>query len=482
MAIYEREPGSEQPYWGLGPFKVRLPLVHYRLEAAEFVQGLILFVVSLGMIPLLEQYLGVPYDIALAYVVVCGVGFLLPTLLGVPMVPGWITPAIPVVVLFLGDFEPGPESIQALFALQFLVFLIMFILGITRWGEKLIRAVPASIKAGILIGAGIAAIMGEVGEGEIFFDAPISLTVGALLALCFLYSKTFLYYAGKNQILGVISSYGLAPAIIVGVVVAYVFGEFPRPEVEWGITSPDFVGMWSYLPFTVGFPSPEVFLLAVPTALIAYVIAFGDMIVGNALIQQADEDRPDEKIDAGLTRLHLVTSLRNLLHSFFAPYPGLAGPVFTAPHAAIVARYRLGKYNIGRKPMDSIHGGMGSFWIAGFIALFVLPLVTVFQPVLPLTLALTLVLTGYVTIAVGMGQITTTTQRGVAGVTAVVLALHGAIAGVAVGLALYFLIEWSGKESKTKTEPRRPDTATSSSSTEQPAEDDHGDHEKPKDD
>ena len=107
MQLKHRQHGEEQPYWPLGPFKVRLPFVHYRWEMAEMIQGLIMFVVSLAMIPLLEQYLGLPYDIALAFVVVCGIGFMLPALLGVPMVPGWITPAVPVVLVFLGDFEPG---------------------------------------------------------------------------------------------------------------------------------------------------------------------------------------------------------------------------------------------------------------------------------------------------------------------------------------------------------------------------------------
>ena len=70
MQIYKRRDGDEQPYWPFGPFKVRLPFVHYRWETAEMLQALIMFVVSLAMIPLLEKYLGLPYDVALAYVVV----------------------------------------------------------------------------------------------------------------------------------------------------------------------------------------------------------------------------------------------------------------------------------------------------------------------------------------------------------------------------------------------------------------------------
>lgn len=77
MQLKQREHGEEQPYWPAGPFKIRLPFIHYRWEMAEMIQGLIMFVVSLAMIPLLEQYLGLPYDVALAFVVVCGIGFML---------------------------------------------------------------------------------------------------------------------------------------------------------------------------------------------------------------------------------------------------------------------------------------------------------------------------------------------------------------------------------------------------------------------
>ncbi|HAV88477.1 MAG TPA: xanthine/uracil/vitamin C permease, partial [Pseudomonas sp.] len=46
-----------------------------------------------------------------------------------------------------------------------------------------------------------------------------------------------------------------------------------------------------------GFPDAQVFMLAVPTAVIAYIIAFGDIIVGQSLMQRADELRTDEKIE-----------------------------------------------------------------------------------------------------------------------------------------------------------------------------------------
>ena len=118
MQIQPRREGEEQPYWPAGPFKIRLPFVHYRWEMPETIQALVMFVVGLAMIPLLEKYLGMPYEAALAFTFIAGLGYMLPALLGVPLVPGWITPAIPVVILFLNGYEPGPDAIKALFALQ----------------------------------------------------------------------------------------------------------------------------------------------------------------------------------------------------------------------------------------------------------------------------------------------------------------------------------------------------------------------------
>ncbi|RDB41967.1 xanthine/uracil/vitamin C permease [Halomonas sp. DQ26W] len=436
MQIYKREHGEEQPYWPAGPFKIRLPFIHYRWEMAEMVQALIMFVVSLAMIPLLEQYLGLPYDVALAYVVVCGIGFMLPAMMGVPFVPGWITPAIPMVVLFLGDFEPGVEAIQALFALQFLVFLIFLILGITRLGSNLVNIIPRSMKGGIIIGAGVAAIIGEIGEGGRLAETPISLIIGGLVCAYLMFSLSFKHLVDKSDLARKVANYGMVPGMVIAILVGFLVTEYPFPDVEFGITQPAFAEMWSYLPFMVGFPGLDIFMLAIPTALIAYIIAFGDIIVGKTLLDRVDHLRQDEKIDTNIDRVHLVTAIRNALHAFFAPYPGLAGPIWTAVAATMAERYKY-----GRNAMESIHSGSGTFWITGFIALFILPLVSFFQPVLPIALSLTLLLTGYICIMVGLEQLETQVERGVGGVMAVVLAVYGAGWGLATGALLYIIVE-----------------------------------------
>ncbi|WP_134702069.1 solute carrier family 23 protein [Ammoniphilus sp. YIM 78166] len=452
MALNERKDGQEQPFWPVGPFKVRLPFIHYRWEKAEFVQALIMFVVSLGMIPLLTQYLGLPYEVALAYVFIGGVGFMLPALLGVAMVPGWITPAIPVVLLYLGKFEPGPEAIKALFALQILVFAIFFVLGITKLGGKLVNIVPNSLKAGIMIGAGIAALTGEIQAGGRLYNTPISLIIGSLLAVYILFSLSYRTLVQKAKFARVIANYGLVPAMIAAMLIGWGVKEYKFPDVQWGITQPAFGDMWNYLPFTVGFPTIDMFLLAVPTALIAYIIAFGDIIVGNTLLDQGAKVRKDEHIDINVDRVHLVTAMRNLLHSFFAPYPGLAGPLWTPVQATMMERYKY-----GRTAMDSIYSGSGTFWIAGFIALFILPLVSIFQPILPIALSLSLIITGYVCISVGIEQLQTNTERGVAGMMAVVLAVHGATYGLLAGVVLYFIVEKKSLFAKKTQETHLPE-------------------------
>lgn len=91
--------------------------------------------------------------------------------------------------------------------------------------------------------------------------------------------------------------------------------------------------------------------------------------------------------------------------------------------------------------MESIYSGAGTFWITGFLALFVLPLVSFFQPVLPIALSLTLVLTGYICLMVGFEQLENNTERGIAGTMGVVLAVYGAGWGLATGAVLYILVE-----------------------------------------
>ena len=76
-----------------------------------------------------------------------------------------LTPMLPLVIIFLGDFEPGPEAIQALVAVQIISALIFLIMRLTGLGNIVTKILPSSIKGGIILGAGIAAITGELQQG-----------------------------------------------------------------------------------------------------------------------------------------------------------------------------------------------------------------------------------------------------------------------------------------------------------------------------
>lgn len=175
---------------------------------------------------------------------------------------GWITPAIPVVLLFLGNFEPGPEAIRALVGLQLLVTAIFFILGITRLGSKLVDLFPDSIKAGILMGAGIAALTGEISEGGRLASTPVSLVIGFLVTAYVLFSLNFRDYVDNHKWAKVIAGYGMVPGTLVAMAVGWMVSEYPLPNIEFGFSTPAFGKMIDYLPFTVGLPTLEMLWLA----------------------------------------------------------------------------------------------------------------------------------------------------------------------------------------------------------------------------
>jgi hypothetical protein len=303
----------------------------------------------------------------------------------------------------------------------------------------LVSFIPNSLKAGIIIGAGIAALMGEIKVGGRVEATPVSLIIGAIISAYVLFSVSFKDKIQNNRYAKMLANLGMISGMLVAMIIGWVIGEYPLPNIEWGITQPNFGLMTDYLVFNVGIPDISVFLLAFPTAMIAYVIAFGDILVGKALSERVDSIRPDEKIETNITRIHIVTGIRNGVHALFAPWPGLAGPIWTAAHATLAERYAL-----GRKAMDSIYSGGGTFWWTGLIAIFMLPLVTLFKPVLPIALSLTLLLTAYICIMVGIEQLKNSAERGVAGIVAVTLAMPAAqstIYAIVIGIVLYILIE-----------------------------------------
>jgi len=437
MAL-EREEGKEQPYIPAGIFKIRLPFIHYRWEISECLQAILMCATCLGAIPVLMDVLGVPYEVAWSMVIINGFFYCLHALLGDPVVPGWITPALPLVTAFLTLSEQGPERIQTMIALQLVVGIIFLFMGLTGLASKIIGAIPNTIKAGILVGAGLSAIMGEFKDGGRVGLYPVTVLIGSVIAYFLLFSILFKRMKAGNKLWYLVGNFGMLPAIIVAIIVGPLSGELETPPLVLGsiIKIPEFGTILRTIsPFAVGFPGVDKFLATIPTAIAVYIISFGDFVSSEQLISNAAERRTDEKIDFNANRSNIISALRNLIQAVICPYPNLCGPLWAAVTAAIAERYKD-----GRKAMDSIYSGVGTFRWSTFICVALVPVASFVQPILPAALSLTLIVQGYVCCQIGLKMVRTDTEHGLAGVMAAVLAIKGATWGLAVGVVLYILI------------------------------------------
>lgn len=170
--LHQQDLGVEAPYWPVGPFKVRLPFIHYRFEISDYMQGLLMCAVDLAAIPLMTEFLGMPFEVALAVVILNGLLYLTHHLLGDPVVPGWITPAIPLLMAYCSQFPEGPERVHALIAFQLMLGAFSIGLGMTGMARKVVSLVPSALKAGIIMGAGLSAVVTVFKEGGRFDSFP----------------------------------------------------------------------------------------------------------------------------------------------------------------------------------------------------------------------------------------------------------------------------------------------------------------------
>lgn len=436
--MYRRITGEEQPHLKIGPFKVRFPFIHYRFETSEGIQGILMCATCLGAIPMLTEGLGIPFELAWSMVIINGLLYNLHALLGDPVVPGWITPSIPLTMAYLTKFTVGTERIQAMIALQLLVAVIFLLMGITGLAGKLMKIIPTSIKSGILLGAGFAAIIGEFGIKGRFNLYPFSIAIGTILSFFLLFSEKFIKWRKEYKTIAILGKYGMLPAIIASIIVAPLFKELPFPIIKIGtfIKIPEFTKILNEVSvFGVGFPSINLFIKAVPMAIMVYIIAFGDFVTSGALLSEADRIRVDEIIEFNSNRSNLVSGIRNLIEGLLIPYIPLCGPLWAAVSAAVFERYKE-----GRESMDSVFSGVGSFRISTFLSVAIVPIVSLVQPTLPVALSLTLLVQGFVCTRLAMSLCKKNVDMGIAGVMASIIAIKGAAWGLGVGILLVVLL------------------------------------------
>lgn len=453
-----REDGSEQPY-AAGKLKIRLPFLHYRIEYQDFIQGAILSCVPLGITAAMVKVLGIPIEIAVLMVVINNFLYLLHTSFGDPSIAGWITAGIPLYISYLNSFTPGPERIKALIALQLLVGLIFLVLGLTGITKYVIRHFPVSMRAGILLGAGFASLMRVFNPAQPFIGKmPIAFLSAAVISCFILFSARGLLYRKKYGWFAWVASFGIAPGFLFGYLIGLVTGEIPPPAGLFDrflIALPlgDMITQFSAL--GIGWPSFGAIAAAISMAVVAYVLAFGDILVLEALIEDSNNARPDEKITFNVSRNHIITSVRNILEGITMPYLPLCGPQWTGGQALVVNRFK----HSTPEQEPSYWGGATSIFWGMSIAMIFHPVVQLILPAKLIGFGLTLFIQGYLCVYIAFSMCETNVQRGIAGVMGAVLVTanyvklwgspfwSGPTMALIIGAVLFFALEYEGRQS-----------------------------------
>lgn len=437
--VLKRKEGQAQPYIPLGPFQLRLPVLHYRFEIPDYIQGLLMCAVCLGAIPMLQEYLGMPFEIALTIVILNGFFYLLHSHLGDPVIPGWVTPAIPLLLLWLKTFPMGVDRIHALIAFEMELGIVAFLLGASGLAKKFVDIVPDALKSGILLGAGVAAVKLVFDPGQKFDTAPYTITIAIGLAFYILFSNHFKAQKKKHKVLKYVSDLGLVPPLVLAIIIAPLLGELPWPSIQFGFSVPQFYALftqWTPFAANVGWPDLSLYIKALPLVIAIYIILFGELIQADALIDEAREVRHgDEDIHFDPNRNNMIVGIRNFTMSMIGPDLTMCGPLWAAMQVVTCERYKQGP-----EAMDSLYGGVASFRLGTFTGYFLTPIVTLVKPILPIALSLTMLVQGYVAVRVGILKARTFNDLGIAGIVAAVLISRGAAYALGVGAVLCALI------------------------------------------
>ncbi|QDU80410.1 hypothetical protein Pla110_21390 [Polystyrenella longa] len=463
-----RTPGQVQPGINWGPFTLRIPFYHTRPEWPEFLQGIFVAgATGLAVIHILVADFGLTFEEAVACAFIQSVLIGSATIVfGEPFAPGWITPALPLVLNLIattGDGESelysSSEKFQLMTAVSLNFAILLFLLGVTGLGKRFILWLPDALKGGIILGAAIAALKRIlVDDADRFLDPhPVSTIVAVSCCLILSFSIPFQRWKRRYKPLALIASLGLLPGFVAAAIVGSMVpsGNIDPetgkaiPELvfnfQWGFQIPPFADMLAKAsPFSIGWPTMEMYLTTFPLALIGYVIVFGDLITGHEILKDAIPDRPDDKIEVDFNRSHYSLAIRNVLMGLFAPLFPTQGALWTGVHVIIVQRWRE-----GAQSMESLYSGIASYYVFGIPMLYlVTPVIMLLSPLLGIALALTLILTGFACAYVAMGIPKTQIERGVAILTAVCLAFFSSPwIGMAVGvLATIFLVGFPTKK------------------------------------
>jgi hypothetical protein len=319
-----------------GPFTARIPFIHIKFRGAEFFQGLVIAgATAFAAVPI-AMGLGLTFEegVALSFIAgtLIGAG---PIFFGEPMAPGWVTPAVPIVIAafaakgqFNGVYDPEVFRLMAAMCIEFT--LLLFIMGITGWGKKLIQIIPNGLKAGIILGAALAAFYQVfITDIDKLMMQPVSMIVAISLCIITTFSDPFKKLALNNNFFKKVGSLGLLPGFVIAGIVAYLLNEVTF-SIEWGFKIPEVVSLFNRTsPLAIGFPSLDMYLEAIPLVIIAYTLLFGDLITATEVLNDAQVKRPDEPLDVNVDRSHLSIAFRNFIGLLINPFFPTQGALWT---------------------------------------------------------------------------------------------------------------------------------------------------------
>lgn len=477
--LKKREYGGVQPFIKAGPFNIRIPLIHHQWSWTECAAAMFLGVACLGagVATTMSTFgLNVPENIAalgltengvflmaLTFGVMNALMYYMPALLGDPVVPGWITPALPLTLRYLNDWAMpdyatgNVDRIHAMIALQMLVALSFLIMGVTGLGRKLVEGVPVSIKAGVVLGAGVTAGMNVIQAR--MPSAPWTVVIAVAMSYIFLFNRTFARRSETSAWWRFLRNQGVVPAQLFAIILAPVLlREIPVPQIQWGFTPVNlgFV-MDHFTIFGIGWPAASYFIKAIPMAITIYIIAFSDFVLAKEVVIEATEPRPDETVEFDAGRSNLVSFIRNAFMSLFAPWIPLCGPLWASGLLTVTERYKR-----GYSTMHSYWDGVCTFRAATVLAVMILPLVTLIRPAFFIFFGITMAVQAFACGNIGMRMAKTANDRGIATIMAATLACASPGWALLVGVVAWAMLEGTETYHEWKTGKLRSEEAAGS--------------------
>src|SRR5690606_29328494 len=109
----------------------------------------------------------------------------------------------------------------------------------------------------IIIGAGIAALIGEIDAGGRLANTPVSLVLGSLICLYLMFSVSFQGLTQRFPLARKVVNYGMVPGILIAIFVGIATDDNAMYDIKFGFTAPAFGEMSSYRPCKGGRPAAQ---------------------------------------------------------------------------------------------------------------------------------------------------------------------------------------------------------------------------------